>query len=119
MAAPTPFQHLQVPPLQRHPKQHLVLKLRCLQPHVVCHLLQHLIEVISVAFGGEGKDVKEGEKTEGSGCLGQELGCRIPSMTQKLNLLRLCTFTPAVIYVDVVNAVGVEYLKPVRPRNRV
>jgi hypothetical protein len=90
-----------------------------LQPYVVCHLLQHLIEVISIAFGGEGKDMKEGEKTEGSGWLGRELGCRIPSTMQKLNLLRLCMFTPAVIYVDVMNAIGVEYLKPVRPRNRV
>jgi hypothetical protein len=63
--------------------------------------------------------MKEREKTEGSGCLGRELGFRIPSTMQKLNLLHLCMFIPTVIYVDIVNAIGVEYLKPVRPRDSV
>jgi hypothetical protein len=63
--------------------------------------------------------VEKGKKSEGSTGLDGQLGGGIQSTVQKLNVLRLSTFTSAVIDADIVDAVHVKNLEFVRPRNRI
>lgn len=105
VAAPTSFQHLQMSPLQRHPKQCPVSNLWRFQSCVIRHLFQHPIEIVGGPLGSESEDVEEGKKAEGGGGLDGQLGSRIQPTTQELDVLRLGTFAPAVIDIDVVDAV--------------